>query len=69
MTISLIEALRNIASVPKTEEELKQGVRNLTGFARCMLSVKQEIKENESRHTDTCVNQNAGRAIEPARSK
>ena len=28
-----------------------------------------EIKENESRHTDTRVNQNAGRAIEPARSK
>ena len=26
-------------------------------------------KENESRHTDTRVNQNAGRAIEPARSK
>lgn len=69
MTISLTEALRNIASVPKTEEELKQGVRNLTGFARCMLSIKQEIKENESRHTDTCVNQNARREIELARSK
>lgn len=69
MTISLTEALRNIAFVPKTEEELKQGVRNLMGFARCMLSIKQEIKENESRHTDTRVNQNAGRAIEPARSK
>ncbi len=69
MTISLTEALRNIAFVPKTEEELKQGVRNLMGFARCMLSIKQEIKENESRHTDTCINQNAGRAIEPASSK
>lgn len=69
MTISLTEALRNIASVPKTEEELNQGVRNLTGFVRCMLSIKQEIKENESRHTDTRVNQNAGREIEPARSK
>ena len=69
MTISLTEALRNIASVPKTEEELNQGVRNLTGFVRRMLSIKQEIKENESRHTDTCVNQNAGGEIKPARSK
>lgn len=69
MTISLTEALRDIASVPNTEEELKQGVRNLIGFARCMLSIKQEIKENESRHTDTRISQNAGRAIEPARSK
>lgn len=69
MTISLTEALRNIASVPKTEEELKQGVHNLTGFASCMLSIKQEIKENESRHTDTRINQNAGGEIKPARSK
>ena len=69
MTISLTEALRNIAPVPKTEEELKQGARNLTGFARCMLSINQEIKENESRHIDTCINQNAGGEIKPARSK
>ena len=69
MTTKLKELLKTYAKVPKTDEELERGVRLLKAFAKCMFSMQKEILENESRHTDTRVNQNAGRAIEPARSK
>ena len=48
MTTGLKEALRNISSESKSEAELDFGVRVLIGFTRCLLSMRQEIMENES---------------------
>ena len=69
MTEKLKEALRNIAPKTITENELEQGVRHLIGFARCLLSMRQEIKENESNNINPCFDQDAGRGIEFACSK
>ena len=69
MTTGLKEALRNIAPKTITENELEQGVRNLIVFAKCLLSMRQEIIENESNNTNSCFNQNAGRRLEPACTK
>ena len=64
MTTGLKEALRNISSEPKSEAELDFGVRVLIGFARCLLSMRQEIKENESNNINSCFNEDAGRRFE-----
>ena len=64
MTTGLKEALRNISSEPKSEAELDFGVRVLIGFARCLLSMRQEIMENESNNINSCINQDAGRRFE-----
>ena len=69
MTTGLKEALRNISSEPKSEAELDFGVRVLIGFARCLLSMRQEIMENESNTINPCFDQDAGRGIEFACSK
>ncbi len=45
--------------------ELEAATRNLIGFAKCLLAMKQEILRNESSHIDPSFNQNAGRRIEP----
>ena len=64
MTTGLKEALRNIAPKTITENELEQGVRNLIVFAKCLLSMRQEIKENESNNINPCFDQDAGRRLE-----
>ena len=64
MTTGLKEALRNIAPKTITENELEQGVRNLIVFAKCLLSMQQEIKENESNNINPCFNEDAGRRFE-----
>ena len=64
MTEKLKEALRNIAPKTITENELEQGVRNLIVFAKCLLSMRQEIKENESNNINPCFDQDAGRRLE-----
>ena len=64
MTKGLKEALRNIAPKTITENELEQGVRNLIVFAKCLLSMRQEIKENESNNINPCFDQDAGRRLE-----
>ena len=69
MTTGLKEALRNISSELKSEAELDFGVRVLIGFARCLLSMRQEILENEGNNINSCFNEDAGRRIEPACSK
>ena len=69
MTTGLKEALRNISSELKGEAELDFGVRVLIGFARCLLSMRQEIMENESNNINSCFNEDAGRRLEPACSK
>lgn len=69
MTIGLKEALRNITSEQKTEDELKFGARHLIGFAKCLLKMRQEILENESDNINQSINKNAGRRLEPACSK
>ena len=66
MTTRLKEALRSITKEPKTDDELELGVRNLIGFVRCLLSMQQEIKENESNNINSCFNEDAGRRLEPA---
>ena len=64
MTAKLKEALRNISSELKSEAELDFGVRVLIGFARCLLSMRQEIIENESNNINSCFDQDAGRRLE-----
>lgn len=69
MTTRLKEMLRDISPTPKTDEELERGVRNLIGFAKCLLAMKQEILRNESSHTDPSINQDAGRGFELNRTE
>ncbi len=69
MTTGLKEALRNITSEPKTEDELEFGAKHLIGFAKCLLKMRQEILENESDNINQSINKNAGRRLEPACSK
>ena len=65
----LKEALSKISPKPLSEEELERGARNLLGFAKCLLEMRQEIMDNESNNTNQSINKNAGRRIEPACSK
>ena len=65
----LKEALRKISSKPLSDEELEQGARNLIGFAKCLITMRQEILENESDNINQSINKNAGRGLEPACSK
>lgn len=69
MVTGLKEALRKISSKPLSDEQLEQGARHLIGFAKCLLKMRQEILENESDNINQSINQNAGRRLEPARSK
>lgn len=69
MTTKLKELLKTYAKVPKTDEELERGVRLLKAFAKCMFSMQKEILENESSHINPSINQDAGRGIEPSRTK
>ncbi len=69
MTTGLKEALRNIAPKTITENELEQGARHLIGFAKCLLTLQQEIIENEGNNTNSCFNEDAGRRVESACSK
>ena len=69
MTTGLKEALRNISSEPLSDAQLEQGTRHLIGFAKCLLMLRQEIKENESNNINPCFDQDAGRGIEPTCSK
>lgn len=69
MTTRLKETLRSISSEPLSDAQLEQGARHLMGFTRCLLSMRQEIKENESNNTNSCFNEDAGRRLEPACSK
>ena len=64
MTTGLKEALRNISSEPLSDAQLEQGMRHLIGFAKCLLSMRQEIKENESNNINSCFNEDAGRRLE-----
>ena len=61
--------LQDISPIPKTDEELERGVRNLIGFAQCLLAMKQEILRNESSHIDPSINQDARRGVELSGSK
>ena len=65
----LKEALQKISSKPVSDEELEQGARHLIGFAKCLLTMRQEILDNESDNINQSINKNAGRGLEPACSK
>lgn len=69
MTAKLKEILKNISSEPKTEEELDRGARLLVGFAKCLMFMYQENKENESRYINPCINQDARGGFEFNSSK
>ena len=69
MTTGLKEALRKISSEPLSDAQLEQGARHLIGFAKCLLMLRQEIKENESNNINPCFDQDAGRGIEFTCSK
>jgi hypothetical protein len=64
MTTRLKEILQEIAPKPLSDMELEAATRNLIGFAKCLLAMKQEILNNESSHTNSCINQDAGRGVE-----
>ena len=65
MTTRLKEILQEIAPKPLSDMELEAATRNLIGFAKCLLAMKHEILRNESSHTNSCINQDAGRGFEP----
>lgn len=65
----LKEALRKISSKPLSEKELERGARNLLGFAKCLLEMRQEILDNESNNTNQSIYKDAGRRLELACSK
>lgn len=65
MTTRLKEILQEIAPKSLSDMELEAATRNLIGFAKCLLAMKQEILRNESSHTNSCINQDAGRGFEP----
>lgn len=64
MTAKLKEALRNISSEPLSDAQLEQGARNLIGFAKCLLMLRQEIIENEGNNINSCFNEDARRRFE-----
>lgn len=64
MTTRLKEILQEIAPKPLSDMELEAATRNLIGFAKCLFAMKQEILRNESSHTNSCINQDAGRGVE-----
>ncbi len=65
MTTRLKEILQEIAPKPLSDMELEAATRNLIGFAKCLLAMKQEILRNERSHIDQSFNQDAGIRIEP----
>lgn len=69
MTTRLKEILQDISQRPLSDVELEAATRNLIGFAKCLLAMKQEILRNESSHTHESFNQDAGRGIELNSSK
>ncbi len=69
MTTKLKEILQDIAPKSLSDMELEAAARNLIGFAKCLLAMKQEILRNESSHTNSRINQNAGRRLELNRTK
>lgn len=64
MSERLKEILQDISPKPLSDMELEAAARNLIGFAKCLLAMKQEILRNESSHTHKSFNQDAGRGIE-----
>lgn len=50
-------------------KKIEAATRNLIGFAKCLLAMKQEILRNESSHTHESFNQDAGRGFEPDSTK
>ena len=70
MTTRLKEILQEIAPKPLSDMELEAATRNLIGFAKCLLAMKQEILRNESSHIDPSFNkmQEEGFEPEPAQS-
>lgn len=57
--------VKKIKILYKVIANLEAATRNLIGFAKCLLAMKQEILRNESSHTHESFNQDAGRGIEP----
>ncbi|MBR1915720.1 MAG: hypothetical protein IJ830_04720 [Alphaproteobacteria bacterium] len=66
MMTGLKEALQKISSKPVSDEELEQGARHLIGFAKCLLTMRQEILDNESDNINQSINKNTGRRFESA---
>ena len=62
----LKEALQKISSKPLSDDELEQGARHLIGFAKCLLTMRQEILDDESDNINQSIDQNAGRGLELA---
>ncbi len=64
MTTRLKEILQEIAPKPLSDMELEAATRNLIGFAKCLLTMQQEILDNEGNNINQSVNKNAGRRLE-----
>lgn len=64
MMTGLKEALQKISLKPVSDEELEQGSRHLIGFAKCLLTMQQEILDNEGNNINQSINKNAGRRFE-----
>ncbi len=69
MTTRLKEILQDISPKPLSDTEIEAATRNLIGFAKCLLAMKQEILRNESSHIHESFNQNAGRRFELNRTE
>ena len=69
MTTRLKEILQEIAPKPLSDTELEAATRNLIGFAKCLLAMKQEILRNESSHTHKSFHQDAGRGFKLNRTE
>ena len=69
MTTRLKEILQDISPKPLSDTEIEAATRNLIGFAKYLLAMKQEILRNESSHTHESFNQNAGRRFELNRTE
>lgn len=69
MSNKLKEILQDISPKPLSDVELEAASRNLIGFAKCLLAMKQEILRNESCHTHESFNQDARRGFEFSCSK
>ena len=69
MTTRLKEILQDISPKTLSDTEIEAATRNLIGFAKCLLAMKQEILRNESSHTHESFNQNAGRRFELNRTE
>lgn len=66
MTTRLKEILQEIAPKPLSDMELEAATRNLIGFAKCLLTMQQEILNNESNNINSRINKDAGRRLELA---